>query len=142
MLDLPMSSVSPFAFSTTDGTAESGARSDTEDWLRVRLPRGLGGDEERIPVLDVGTGVGYLRWAFAPVACRFAGRGRPGDEESGSKGGRRVGAGRFVPAVAAAAGGGSVGSVCLGGDESIMTPGACHGELAVSDAGGERDSHN
>lgn len=53
-----------------------------------------------------------------PVAWRLAGRGRPGDEESGSKGGRRVGAGRFVPAVAA--GGGSVGSGCFDGDESIM----------------------
>jgi hypothetical protein len=32
-------------------------------------------------------------------AWRFAGRGRPGEEERGSKAGRREGAGRLTPAV-------------------------------------------
>lgn len=72
------------------------------DNVRVRL--GLddwtcGGEEERIPVLDVGIGVGYLRKAFdgltSPRACRFKGLGRPGEDSS--KGGSKVGAGRFTP---------------------------------------------
>lgn len=56
-----------------------------------------------MPVLDVGSGVGYLRKGFDPIdpstACLFAGRGKPGDEERGSKGGRSEGAGRLVPAM-------------------------------------------
>jgi hypothetical protein len=48
-------------------------------------------------VLEVGTGVGYLRNAFE-VACLFAGRGKPGEEESGSNAGSNDGAGRFTPA--------------------------------------------
>lgn len=39
-------------------------------------------------------GVGYRRWGAEPTFWRFAGRGRPGDDE-GSKGGSRDGAGRF-----------------------------------------------
>ena len=119
MLDLPISSVSPFAGSVTDGTAESGALSLAEDWDRERAGwRGRGGEDERIPVLEVGTGVGYFRYASLAVAWRLAGRGSPGDEESGSKGGRSDGGGRVLPAGAA---GGSVGSGCFGGDESIVS---------------------
>lgn len=68
-----------------------------------------------MPVLEVGIGVGYLRKAF-DVACRFMGRGKPGDEESGSNGGSKVGAGRLTPAVD-----GSEGSAALlvEGEESI-----------------------
>lgn len=48
-----------------------------------------------MPVLDVGMlGVGYRRWGAEPTFWRFAGRGRPGEDE-GSKGGSREGAGRF-----------------------------------------------
>jgi hypothetical protein len=54
-----------------------------------------------MPVLDVGTGVGYLR-ILAPIdparACLLNGRGRPGEEDRGSKGGSSEGAGRFTPA--------------------------------------------
>lgn len=110
-----------------DGTADKGARSERADSVRTSavgrdaVPRIPGGDEERIPVLEVGTGVGYLRYAVLPIeparACRLTGRGSPGEEERGSKGGRRVGAGRLVPA----AGGGSVGSVFFDcGEESII----------------------
>jgi len=58
-----MSNSSPFAGSTTEGTAESGARSDTEDCVRCK--HGLagwirGGEDERMPVVDVGIGVGYF----------------------------------------------------------------------------------
>lgn len=67
-------------------------------------------------MLEVGTGVGYL--VKAPVvAWRFAGRGRAGDEERGSKAGSSDGAGRFTPVVL-----GSDGSNVLvipGGEESI-----------------------
>lgn len=48
-----------------------------------------------MPVLDVGMlGVGYRRWGAEPTFWRFAGRGRPGEDE-GSKGGSREGAGRL-----------------------------------------------
>lgn len=43
--------------------------------------------------------------------CLLTGRGRLGDEESGSKGGRRVGAGRLEPARVMGFMTGSVGSV-------------------------------
>ena len=51
-----------------------------------------------MPVLDVGTGVGYFRCA-RPVFWRLEGRGRLGEEESGSNGGRSEGAERLVPAM-------------------------------------------
>jgi len=68
-----------------------------------------------MPVLEVGIGVGYLRKAF-DVACRFIGRGNPGEEESGSKAGSKVGAGLLTPATD-----GSEGSAALlvEGEESI-----------------------
>jgi len=110
--------------STIEGTADRGARSETDDWDRVSvavLRLTPGGDEERMPVLEVGIGVGYFRYALPPTeparAWRLAGRGRPGEEERGSNGGSKVGAGRLVPV----AGGGSVGSVCLDCGESIIT---------------------
>jgi hypothetical protein len=136
--------VSPFSLSSKLGTADSGARSDT---LRCRTGRRCGGELERIPVLDVGTGVGYLRrawwlllempllppptlipflpvmpspcaWLSKPVFWRLSGRGSPGDEESGSNGGRRDGAGRLEPAMEEDGerhgfGSGSCGSVVL-----------------------------
>jgi len=71
-----------------------------------------------MPVLEVGTGVGYLEKALA-TACRFIGRGRPGDEERGSNAGSREGAGRLTPATE-----GSDGSrarlLPVGGEESII----------------------
>jgi hypothetical protein len=69
-----------------------------------------------MPVLDVGTGVGYFRNALE-FACRLEGRGRPGEDDRGSNGGSSDGAGRFVPPLV-----GSVGSGTLlldGGEESI-----------------------
>ena len=87
-------STSPFSDSSTEGTAPRGTRSEG---FRERF--GLRrGELERIPVLDVGTGVGYLRCASWPTFWRFIGRGRAGDEERGSNGGNRDGAGLFVPA--------------------------------------------
>lgn len=51
-----------------------------------------------MPVLEVGTGVGYL---YVPLsrACRLAGRGSTGDDDWGSKAGRSEAARRFVPAM-------------------------------------------
>jgi hypothetical protein len=128
-----MKSISPFSLSSREGTADSGVRSDTVDSVRTRS--GLegwtrGGEEERIPVLDVGIGVGYLRKAVDPSgpsqACRFHGLGRPGEDE-GSKGGSKEGAGRLTPCTrnAEETGGreGSpdpVPSVDLMGDEVIL----------------------
>lgn len=69
-----------------------------------------------MPVLEVGTGVGYLRNALDD-AWRFAGRGSPGEEERGSNAGRSEGAGRLIPAIL-----GSEGSKALlifEGEESI-----------------------
>jgi hypothetical protein len=75
-----------------------------------------GGLDDRMPVLEVGTGVGYLEYALER-AWRLEGRGRPGDEDKGSNAGRRDVAGRFTPAIE-----GSEGSSCLlrGGDESMV----------------------
>ena len=103
-----MRMVFPLSESVTDCTAESGARSDKMDWVRRRPALGTmcGGEEERIPVVDVGIGEGYFRYASSwcegeCLACRLAGRGSAGeeeDEEEGSKAGSRDGAGRFTPA--------------------------------------------
>lgn len=139
MLDRPIRSISPFSLSSTEGTADKGARSDTvdcerpspglEDWTR-------GGEDDKIPVLDVGMGVGYLRNALDSMNlsrfCLLAGRGNPGEDESGSNGGSKEGAGRFIPAMldeeeeSTAEAGGSVGSsavatpILFTGDEVMM----------------------
>jgi hypothetical protein len=105
------------------GTVESGARSESEDWVRCRpgLGSGMrGGDEERIPVVDVGIGVGYFRYAASRcdgdnTACLLDGRGRAG-EDRGSKAGSSEGAGRLTPAVA----GEDACRLILLGEESIM----------------------
>lgn len=78
-----------------------------------------GGLDDRMPVLEVGMGVGYFRKAL-DVACRFEGRGRPGDEDKGSNGGSSDGAGRLMPATD-----GRVGSIpprvfIADGDESML----------------------
>jgi len=73
-----------------------------------------------MPVVDVGTGVGYFKKA-SPCegedrAWRFEGRGKAGEDESGSNAGSREGAGRLTPAVV-----GNEGCILtLLGDESIM----------------------
>jgi hypothetical protein len=119
-----MSSSSPDAGSIIVGTAESGARSESEDWVRSRpgLGSGIrGGDEERIPVVDVGIGVGYSRYAVSRcdgdnIACLLEGRGKTGEEDRGSKAGSSEGAGRLTPAV----GGEDACRLILLGEESIM----------------------
>lgn len=92
--------------------------------LRAGRTAGRGGEEEMIPVVEVGTGVGYLAYIESRSegekrACRFEGRGKPGEEEdSGSNAGSREGAGRFfVPAKDGNAG----WELVLLGEESIMT---------------------
>lgn len=100
------------------GTEASGARSESDEKVRWRPGRraARGGDEDMIPVDDVGTGVGYLERSSVRIpangaldgevwgdsrATRFAGRGSGGEDESGSKAGSRAGtseAGRFTPA--------------------------------------------
>lgn len=88
------------------GTAERGALS-IDDWVRCRPARACaaGGEEERIPVVDVGIGVGYLYAdSYSAVEVRTLLLFRPGkvgeEEGSGSKAGSKVGTGRFVPAIA------------------------------------------
>lgn len=76
---------------------------------------GRGGLDEKM-VLE-GTGVGYLRKACEP-ACLFDGRGRPGDEDRGSKAGRSEGAGLLTPATVGNAG--SIALVFEDGEESIL----------------------
>ncbi len=119
-----MSSSSPSAGRMIVGTVDSGVRSEREDWVRC-MP-GLssairGGDDERIPVVDVGIGVGYFRYASRldgdDTACLFEGRGRAGEEDRGSKAGSSEGAGRLTPAVA----GEDARRFILLGEESIMT---------------------
>lgn len=95
-----MKSISPFSLSSREGTADRGARSEAADCARAKIaPEGwTRGGEERIPVLEVGMGVGYLIKEIGPSgplrAPRFKGLGRPGEEDS-SKGGSKEGAGRF-----------------------------------------------
>lgn len=105
------------------GTAHNGARSDTVDCVRCSdgLPSGLswsrGGEDERIPVVEVGIGVGYLVKSCRSgdlSLIRLTCRGRLGEDEAGSKAGSR--AGLFVPA----SGGKLVRVFILLGDESIM----------------------
>lgn len=94
-------STSPFSDSSAVGTADRGARSEFARARPGRARRGAGGELERMAVLDVGTGVGYLRRAAEdvdPVFWRFRGRGSAGEEDSGSNAGRRDGAGRLTPA--------------------------------------------
>ncbi len=119
-----MRSSSPFSGRVMEGTAESGARSETEDWVRCRpgLSSGMrGGEEDRIPVVEVGTGVGYFSYAASRregenSACLFEGLGRPGEEEKGSKAGSSDGAGRLTPAAA----GNDGDKLLLLGDKSIV----------------------
>lgn len=99
-----MRRVSPFSLSSTEGTADRGARSDT--MLGARWGGGWawtrGGDEDRMPVLEVGTGVGYFRksllltpdallGAESGLLWRLGGTlgspGSPGDDDSSSRGG-------------------------------------------------------
>lgn len=119
------------SFSSIDGTAERGARSEREDCVRIkpgRVPADRGGDDDRIPVLDDGIGVGYLRWAFPlagpPRACRLTGRGKPGEDDRGSNGGSSVGAGRLTPPMADGPAGGSDSAAFFDGDESIAGGGS------------------
>jgi len=118
-----MRNISPFSGRLIEGTADRGARSETEDCVLCRPGLALirRGEEDKIPVVEVGTGVGYF-WKAASRsegedrACLFSGRGNPGEEDSGSNAGRSVGAGRFTPAVE-----GRLGwALILLGDESIM----------------------
>jgi hypothetical protein len=57
-----MRSGSPFSGRAIERTAERGARSETEDCVlcNPRLALIRGGEEEIIPVVDVGIGVGYF----------------------------------------------------------------------------------
>ena len=116
---------SPLSSSVIDGTAARGARSETADCVRCiggrRNECTGGGEEDIIPVEEVGTGVGYfwLEGTFSDGktrAWRFAGRGKPGEEENGSNGGNNdgVGAGRFTPAT------GDTGPVARFGVDFIM----------------------
>ena len=95
--------------SSIEGTEASGARSDKVEAVRCRPGRRVlhkrGGEDENMPVDEVGTGVGYFDFALPYFrgeylgtafssgdarATRFAGRGSEG-EDSGSKAGRREG---------------------------------------------------
>jgi hypothetical protein len=60
LLERPMRTASPVAGMLMVVTSARGLRSDIQemfDWVRVR-PGRRGGDEGRMPVDDVGTGVG------------------------------------------------------------------------------------
>lgn len=73
-----------------DGTDANGARSDKVETFRAsagRFARVFEGEEERMCVDEVGTGVGYLVFSSKSPRVRFRGRGSAGDEK-GSKAGR------------------------------------------------------
>ena len=98
----------------------SGARSEVVENVRRIAGRrdcgNLGGEEDIIPVEEVGTGVGYLCFSLRNfngeyffgeqrvgelLRTRFAGLGSGGDDEYGSNAGRRVGIGadRLTPTI-------------------------------------------
>jgi hypothetical protein len=84
----------------THGTADKGALSESMDWVsgtRDTESWTRGGEEVKIAVEEVGTGVGYVD--ISPPqdsrASRLTGLGSGGDED-GSKGGRSI-ADRLVP---------------------------------------------
>jgi hypothetical protein len=56
-----------------------------------------GGEDVRMAVDDVGTGVGYVTSSLRASRFRLGGRGSVGDEESGSKAGSRDAAGFLLP---------------------------------------------
>jgi hypothetical protein len=144
--DRPMDTVSPFSGSSTVGTAERGARSEAE---RTRAGRCRSGELDMMPVLEVGTGVGYLVDPPLPVFWRLRGRGKPGDDERGSNGGSRDAAGRLLPVVGALGrdldgeekmGMGSEGSsdACFGlGRESMVKTRWRVGRQSTTPPGGE-----
>lgn len=106
------------------GTADSGARSVKTDAVRSipgPAPWTRGGDDDKMPVLEVGTGVGYLANADGPRpgsrACLLEGLGSPGEDDRGSNGGSREDADRFTPALLGkdeVDAGGSEGSSAMG----------------------------
>ena len=123
--------------SSIEGTDARGVRSESVDVVRCspsrRVLRARGGDEERMPVEDVGTGVGYWnlplpylvggenldkRFSSGDARTRLAGRGNTGEEDTGSNAGKRIGVdstGRFTPAA------GGRGVNALRGDTSISS---------------------
>jgi hypothetical protein len=118
LLDLPIRKISPFSGIVIEGTAERGARSETEDCVRWRpgLVWIRGGEEDRIPVVEVGIGVGYLAYTASrsdgEERAFLVGRGSPGEELNGSNAGKR----RFTPVFE-----GELGwALILLGDESII----------------------
>jgi hypothetical protein len=57
-----------------------------------------GGEDVKMAVDDVGTGVGYVTSSSRASRFRFGGRGSVGDEENGSKAGSKDAVGRLLPA--------------------------------------------
>lgn len=59
----------PCLSSSIEGTVESGARSESVETVRTKLGQPVlgigGGDDESMPVEDVGTGVGYFWVCFS-----------------------------------------------------------------------------
>lgn len=126
------------------GTVLSGARSDVVEnvlFIGRRDCVRWGGGDERIPVEDVGTGVGYLCLALRNVvgddlvgesslgdsrATRLTARGSGGEEEYGSKAGSNdgTGAGRLTPTME------GTGTALLRGEGSIV-PVRCFKQDAV-----------
>jgi hypothetical protein len=74
----------------TLGRSESGARSESVDRVRWRAGR-RGGEDGRMPVEDVGTGVGYDTCSSSmALNLRLLGSPR-GEDEKGSKAGSNEG---------------------------------------------------
>lgn len=109
-----MSKGSPLSDNIKVGTVDRGLRSEPAEKVRRVEDRAAatpGGEDDRIWVDEVGTGVGYFKTSGSR-ATRFEGRGREGDELKGSKAGSRE-AGRFMPATGARA--------LLVGEESMVS---------------------
>lgn len=137
---------SPPASSSIVGTVLSGTRSDAVENVLFMPGRRdcvrCGGEDERTPVDEVGTGVGYfclaLRYLVGHVlvgersledsrATRFTARGSAGDDEYGSNAGSNdgTGAGRLTPTTE------GTGVPVLRGGE-FMVPVRCFKQDAVN----------
>lgn len=91
----------PSSFTRTDGSVPKGTLS--VPLKRLRANDLLGGDELRMLVDDVGSGVGRDSFPSNTSRDRFRGFGRTGEDERGSKAGRRDADNFFLPTLSGSA---------------------------------------
>lgn len=92
--------VLPSLLSVIAGTAPRGVRSESVEYVRGILDfncKTREGDEVKMAVDEVGTGVGYVVCSSNASRLRLGGLGRAGEDVNGSKAGSREVAGLLEP---------------------------------------------